>query len=76
MNNKMGERIKARREQLGMSQSELAKITNCSDKSHTDITGVFIPQKKLRTFYFWRTIYLTIICVLGKLWALIKDVAK
>lgn len=52
---KLGSKIKSRREELGMSQTELAKLTGYSDKSaisRIESGNNDIPARKLRLFAY------------------------
>ena len=52
---KLGAKIKSRREELGMSQTELAKLTGYSDKSaisRIESGNNDIPSQKLRLFAY------------------------
>lgn len=52
---KLGAKIKSRREELGMSQTELAKLTGYSDKSaisRIESGSNDIPSQKLRLFAY------------------------
>lgn len=52
---KLGSKIKSRREELGMSQTELAKLTGYSDKSaisRIESGSNDIPVRKLRLFAY------------------------